>query len=262
MHVVDGEAIVEIVESQQDIVNLFLFDLQSMPGSGLMSAGVNNYEGEVIWTQSYYLNALIDVLNSNESFLTVAPFNSIKPQLKLRLDFEMALIDKMMLEGPGLLCKTFTVDRAPVLHAVQTGKFLLLLKRYLSLPNAIEMKSYESFRLGVMNLDRHVEVLTQATSDDPWLNDDRYYLMWPKGSSFWADGVGIPYNHQNMWAAGVIFAEDMDNLPSDNLKQITYDISSSTGFRRDFAHLFQNTVNGFPILRSITTGIIGGGRQK
>ncbi len=235
LHVVDGEAIVEIVESQQDIVNLFLFDLQSMPGSGLMSAGVNNYEGEVIWTQSYYLNALIDVLNSNESFLTVAPFNSIKPQLKLRLDFEMALIDKMMLEGPGLLCKTFTVDRAPVLHAVQTGKFLLLLKRYLSLPNAIEMKSYESFRLGVMNLDRHVEVLTQATSDDPWLNDDRYYLMWPMGSSFWADGVGIPYNHQNMWAAGVIFAEDMDNLPSDNLKQITYDISSQVldleGFR-------------------------------
>ncbi len=235
LRVVDGQAVVDFVESQQDILDLFLLDLQSMPGSGMMSAGVNNYQGEVIWTQSYYLNALVDILSSNENYHTDGPFIPIRHQLKLRLDFEMALIDKMMLEGPGLLCKTFTVDRTPVLHAGQTGKFLLLMKRYLSLPNAIELKSYEEFRQDVMDLDGHIEVLTQAKSNDLWLDDGLYYLMWPKGSSFWADGVGIPYNLQDMWVSGVIFGEDVVDLSVNSLDQAAFDISSQVldleGFR-------------------------------
>ncbi|MBE7434427.1 MAG: hypothetical protein HS100_10955 [Anaerolineales bacterium] len=236
LQVIDGQATIHFVESQEDIIKLFLLDLQNMPASGLMSAGVNNFEGEVIWTQSYYLNAMIDILSANEDYHTIDPFNPIRSQLKQRLDFEMALIDRMILEGPGLLCKTFTVDRTPTLHAVQTGKFLLLLKRYLTLPNAIEMSSYEEFRKRVINLDGHIEVFAQAESSNPWLTEGRYYLMWPKGSPFWADGVGIPYNHQNMWAAGVLYGEDLNDLPDDDLRQITYDISSQVldleGFRR------------------------------
>jgi len=234
LHVLDGQPETAFVETLQDIDDLFLLDLQQMPASGMMSAGVNNYEGEVIWTQSYYLNAIIDILGGNDDFRTNAPFNSIKPQLKRRLDFEMALIDKMMLEGPGLSCKTFTVDRSPVLHAVQTGKFLLLMKRYLTLPNAMELKSYKEFRQQVINLDKHIEILVQADSDDPWLPGGRHYLMWPKGAPFWADGVGIPYNHQNMWAAGVLFGENRKELPED-IRQAVFDISSQVldfeGFR-------------------------------
>jgi hypothetical protein len=236
LQVSDGHVAVHFVESQEDVIKLFLLDLQNMPASGLMSAGVNNFEGEVIWTQSYYLNAMIDILGANEDYHTIGPFNPIRTQLKQRLDFEMALIDRMILEGPGLLCKTFTVDRTPTLHAVQSGKFLLLLKRYLSLPNAIEMRSYEEFRRRVINLDGHIEILAQAESGNPWLAEGRYYLMWPKGSPFWADGVGIPYNHQNMWAAGILYGEELNDLPDDDLRQITYDISSQVldleGFRR------------------------------
>lgn len=248
LRVINGQVEIDLVESEQDIIDLFLLDLQNMPASGMMSAGVNNYEGEVIWTQSYYLNAMIDILGANKDYRTVDHFNPIKPEIKRRLDFEMALIDKMILEGPGLLCKTFTVDRTPVLHAVQTGKFLLLTKRYSSLPGAIEMKSYKEFRDSVINLDGHIEILVQAESDNPWLANGRYYLMWPKGSPFWADGVGIPYNHQNMWAAGVMFEENLDVLPDPALGQVTYDISSQVldleGFRSfipKHSHWFANS---------------------
>lgn len=235
LQVIDGKPNLSYVESMQDIYNIFLLDMQNLHSSGLMSAGVNNYEGEVIWTQSYYLNAFIDLLIGSEYFPTEpAILSLLKLQIKHRLDFEMALLDKMMQEGPGLLCKTFTVDRTPTLHAVQTGKFLLLMKRYMDLSNSIELNSFESFRQQVIELDGHIEVLVRAEKDDKWLEGGRFYLEWPRGSAFWADGVGLPYNHQNCWAAGVLFGEEFRDLP-ENVQKAVLDISSQVldyeGFR-------------------------------
>lgn len=219
----DGKPQVKLVKTPADLEAAFLADMHNMPASGLMSAGVNNYEGEVIWTQSYYLNAFIDFLEQNSDPRTLSPLSRLKPQIKRRLDFEMALIDRLMTEGSGLLCKTFTVDRTPVLHAVQTGKMLLLMKRYRSLPNPLPLKSYSKFRRHVMELEGHIEVLAQADSNDRWLEEGRYFLMWPKGSPFWADGAGIPYNHQNMWAAGLLFNDQPLKFPP-KVRQAVVDI--------------------------------------
>ncbi|MBV6450550.1 MAG: hypothetical protein MHPDNHAH_01274 [Anaerolineales bacterium] len=244
LRVMDGTPQVSYVQTQLDMVDLFLWDMRNMPASGMMSAGVNNFEGEVVWTQSYYLNAFIDVLGGTSDYRTASPLSSIKPQIKRRLDFEMALLDKMLMEGPGLLCKTFTVDRSPVLHAVQTGKFLLLMKRYRELPNPIYLKSYLGFRRQVINLNGHIEVLARAEANDRWLNEGRYYLMWPKGSAFWADGVGIPYNHQNMWAAGVLFDEKSENLP-ENVQQAVMDISTQVLEYEGFLDLIPKNSNWY-----------------
>lgn len=209
----DGKPQIKLVETPEDLKAVFLIDMRNMPASGLMSAGVNNYEGEVIWTQSYYLNAFVDFLEENSDPRTLFPLNDLKPQIKQRLDFEMALIDNLMIEGSGLLCRAFTVDRTPVLHAVQTGKMLLLMKRYQSLPNSLLLESYSKFRKQVMGLEGHIEVLAQADPNDRWLDEGRYFLMWPKGSPFWADGAGIPYNHQNMWAAGLLYNDQQSKFP-------------------------------------------------
>lgn len=232
----DGKPRVQLLETPEDLQEVFLIDMRNMPASGMMSAGVNNLEGEVIWTQSYYLNAFVDFLEENSDPRTLFPLSDLKPQIKRRLDFEMALIDRLMIEGSGLLCKAFTVDRTPVLHAVQTGKMLLLMKRYQSLPNSLPLESYPKFRKQVMGLEGHIEVLAQADPSDRWLDEDKYYLMWPKGSPFWADGAGIPYNHQNMWAAGLLYNDQQSKFPPKtrqavmDIPQQVLDLEGFSGF--------------------------------
>jgi hypothetical protein len=222
------------VNEPQDLIDLFLLDIKNMPASGMMSAGINNLEGEVIWSQSYYLQGFVDLLSELPDSKTDLALESLKPEIKRRLDFEMALIDRLMLEGPGLNCRAFTTDRTPVLHVVQTGKMLLLLKRYQQLDYPIQLNQYDKFRQQVINLDGHIEVLTQADGNTPPLNQGRFYLKWPKGVPFWADGSGVPYNHQNCWAAGVLFNENSGDLNPITL-QATKDISQQVldyeGFR-------------------------------
>ncbi|MHC1783125.1 MAG: hypothetical protein AB9891_10295 [Anaerolineaceae bacterium] len=223
-----------LVEEPKDLVELFLVDMKNAPSSGMMSAGINNLEGEVVWSQSYYLQGFIDLLSkTNDPVLDLA-LQTIKPQVKNRLDFEMALLDKLLSEGPGLSCKVFTTNRTPVLHVVQTGKTLLLLKRYRKIENPIELKNFDAFRNQVDGLENHIEVLAQADQDTNPLNIGRYYLKWPKGAAFWSDGSGVPYNHQNCWAAGVMYDEDITSLDVIT-RQATKDISKQVldyeGFR-------------------------------
>jgi len=213
LEVVGGAPSFSLVGDARDLVEVFLLDMSNMPCSGLMSAGTNNVEGEVVWSQSYYLGAFVDLLSRDAGPglpEAMAPLISL---VKTRLDFEMLLLDRLMGEEPGLYCRIFAVGREPLLHAVQTGKMLLLLKRYLmEVPRPASLGNYAAFREATMGLDNHVEVLVRSAPDDPWLGEERHYLMWPKGAPFWADGVGLPYNHQNCWAAGVLYGEDVSDL--------------------------------------------------
>ena len=227
----NGYPIYSIADSEENLLSLFLLDIKGMPCSGLMSSGLNNYEGEVIWSQSYYLGGFIDILSSHND----NPLEKIYPLLQLRLDFEIKLIDKLLTDGPGLLCKKFSVDRVPAVFAVQSGKLLLLLKRYeFDIPSPVELKSLVDFESSVIGLENHMEILLRAYPDDKWLNDGRYYLAWPKGVPFWVDGVGVPYNHQNCWCSGILYGENQNAIPAEVLyacKDISTQVLDYEGFR-------------------------------
>ena len=59
-------------------------------------------------------------------------------------------------------------------------------------------------------------------------------MMWPKGTPFPYDGVGVPYNHQNCWAAGVLYKADQYPVPQEALhaaRDIADLFLKSEGFR-------------------------------
>jgi len=213
-----GDLSAKLVRTPADLEALFLLDLKNSASSGLMSAGLNNYEGEVVWSQSYYLNGFVDFFDPSLYDFSDYTLTRLRDQIARRLDFEIGLLDALLRDGPGLLCKVFSTNREPSLYAVQTGKILLLLKRYRTITqDRVTLKSFNTFSKDTIQLRGHREVLAQSPPGDPYLAAGQHYLMWPKGTPFPFDGVGIPYNHQNCWAAGVLYKADLYSVPRATL---------------------------------------------
>jgi hypothetical protein len=208
-----------------DFAQLFYHDISGLMNSGLLSFGTNNYEGQVAWSQDYYLNSFMDFLIYWSDKGKSPGYLQFLKDIKIRLDMEIALIDRLLdNENPGLLCKNFTIDRQPVLHAVQTGKILLLFKRYLSeIFNPIPLKNFKKFEKSTVHLQSHCEILAYQKDENPWIPKNKPYLMWPKGSAFTLDGVELPYNMQNIWAMSTVYNfEDFKNYPG--IKKIASEI--------------------------------------
>lgn len=200
------------LERPSDVSRVFLLDMRQAAGSGLLQAGTNNDEGQVPWAQVYYLNAFIDLLTAWDEEGAADAFADIRPLVKVRLDWEMSLLDGLLDDGnPGLWCKVYSMNREPVIWAVQTGKVLLLMKRYLNeAPQPLPLRNFEKLQRMTTALDSHIEVIAVAAAGDPWVKPGRRYLKWPKGTAAPFDGVGIPYNHQDIWATAVTYGLDED----------------------------------------------------
>lgn len=230
-----GQLSVSFVKTPVDLEDLFLLDMKSNASSGLMSAGMNNDEGEVVWSQSYYLNGFVDFFDPVLSGRPDHALTRLRDDIARRLDFELILLDQLLLDGPGLLCKVFSTNREPSRYAVQSGKILLLLKRYRAITqDRIALRSFQAFFEDTVLLRGHREILTRSQPADPYLTARQAYLMWPKGTPFPYDGVGVPYNHQNCWAAGVLYKADQYPVPQSTLhaaKDITDLFLKLEGFR-------------------------------
>lgn len=213
LRVVDGEPRVSRATTPGDLARLFRRDVQSCAASGAMCLGTNNLEGDVIWSQSYYLTGFVDLLEETADIDDPA-WRELRDDVAERLHIEMALLDRVLGSEYGLGCRQFATDRQPVVHAVQSGKLLLLLKRYAIVPDAPPLASFASFQRECRQLDGHIEVFAKAEAGQG-LPIGRRYLAWPKGCAFPYDGTGIPYNHQNCWAAGMLYRSELTPLSDD-----------------------------------------------
>lgn len=201
----NGQIEYSFLESPEDLVRIFFFDW-SNSDAGLGNLGMNNFEGRVAWSQVYYLQAFIDILKTwNNDKIDFTFLSNLKVAIKSRLDVEMAALDKLLESEEGLTSLRYSINREPAIYAVQTGRILRLMKRYVSeVDNSIALKNYPSFKEQVETLSGHIEKFEISDEKDPWLTPDTIYLKWPRGSVFPFDGLGIPYNHQNDWVSGVM----------------------------------------------------------
>ena len=160
-----GALSVKLVRTPEDLEALFLLDLKNSASSGLMSAGLNNYEGEVVWSQSYYLNGFVDFFDPSLTDFSDYTLIRLRDHIARRLDFEIGLLDALLRDGPGLLCKVFSTNREPSRYAVQSGKILLLLKRYrTTTQDRVTLRSFNAFSKDTIQLRGHREVLAQVAA--------------------------------------------------------------------------------------------------
>ena len=180
-------------------------DLARTAPGGWLEFGINNDEGRIPWSQIYYLNGLLDLLDlAQRDVHALELFGPLLGEVRRRLDMEMRLLDAHVAAGRHAT-RAFTVDRSRALFGVQTGRFLLVMHRYRTeVPEALPMASYERLRGAVQQLEGHIEVLATEGEDPRWIEPGRHHLRWPKGSAFAFDGLAVPFNHQNEWAHAVL----------------------------------------------------------
>lgn len=207
----------DTVRDADGVARALRADLMRNHGSGVMELGSNNVEGRVPWSQIYFLNGLMDlVLTARADAQSADRFGPLVADAKRRIDIEMYVLNRL-LSDRDFLTEGFTVNRAPVLYAVQTSRLLLLFNRYArELRNGARLSTHQELADLTLTLRGHIDVVT---TESPQMRADRPYLYWPRGSAAYFDGLNVPYNHQNEWAYAVtdtlsgrtrITAEDRD----------------------------------------------------
>ncbi|CAD7050821.1 hypothetical protein RHAB21_04221 [Pseudorhizobium halotolerans] len=199
-----GGVKVDFAADPDGYARMLRFDLQRIQQNGWMEFGTNNDEGRIPWSQIYYLSGMLDFLliAQNEPGIGRA-FADLLEDMRVRLDMEMLLIDWHWREG-RYKTRGFTVDRSPALFAVQSSRLVLLMDRYLSeLAHPLPLPGYQSARQAMHCLTGHIDMLQRGGEPVWWMQPGNASLRWPKGSSFYFDGLAVPYNHQNEWAYAV-----------------------------------------------------------
>jgi hypothetical protein len=189
--------VAKAAESRESVTRSFFLDWALLGSSGMLSYGIDNLNGNVAWAQTYYLTGIVDALASG--FMTG---DAGEAAIRNRLRSETLALISLLGSDKGLRCSLFSADRQPVLHAVQSGKVLLYLKRYDEVTRVTSRRAsfISRYARDVATLAGHVEVYSSMES-----RESRYrHLRWPKGSNFPYDGAVLPFNHQNLWAAGVL----------------------------------------------------------
>lgn len=199
---IQGRAEVQLARDARAYAELLEHDLSRAQNSGMLDFGSDNIEGRVAWSQIYYLNGLMDALylarRDDHAYEVFVP---LARRLRLRLELEIRLLDRLLGEEYGLRTRAFTHDRSLALFAVQSSRLLLLFDRYRAqFPDASPLSHHEALRRQVSGLQGHIEVLAQAGETEKWLPRGQHHLRWPRGSAFYFDGLAVPYNHQNEWA--------------------------------------------------------------
>ncbi|MGB3272416.1 MAG: hypothetical protein WBA66_05925 [Xanthobacteraceae bacterium] len=195
---------ISFARTAADYSRMLEFDLRRLNG-GLLEYGIDNVEGRIPWSEIYYLNGFLDILQlAKHEPRRWSSFEDLLGAIKARLDRELSLLDNRWRSG-RYVTRAFSVDRSEQLFAVQTSRLLLLFDRYRQeIDDAVPLAGYDNLRSAVSTLDRHIDVLTSGGQRRSWIPPRVGYLSWPKGSAFYFDGLNVPYNHQNEWAYAML----------------------------------------------------------
>ena len=196
---------------------LLEFDISRSQNSGLLDFGSDNIEGRIPWSQIYYLNGLLDLVymaRRDDKALDV--FLPMLRQIRMRLEMEIRLLDRLLTDPGALASRAFTKNRVPAIFAVQSGRFLLLMDRYRNeFPDAPPLVNHDRLRAQVVGLKHHIEKLSTSGESPAWIKPGTSHLRWPRGSAFFFDGLAVPYNHQNEWCYAVFETSRRLNVARD-----------------------------------------------
>jgi hypothetical protein len=194
----DRGAICDYASSPEELSALFLHDLGRMGFDGILNFGGNNLEGRVAWSQSYYLDALLELRAGRLRNLDFSAADLLEARI---VDEVRLLVDLALSEWPGLRCQRYSVDREPLLYALHAGRVLGVLAkasaRYTLDPAMLQ--AIESLRMITLQLSGTVE------AQGEWIEGHSFRsLGYRRGVPFWADGSNVPYNYVSGVVAGIL----------------------------------------------------------
>ena len=194
-----------IANSTESFRSLLLYDLGRMPNHGWMDFAANNFEGRIAWSQAYYLNGMISLLDKN-SGLQYLSNNNLRKNISQTILEELQLLAGLAAYNyPGYLVKRYSIDREPLLFALHISRIVTVLQRAQTIykHNSNIDEAISSICTELNNLNQTVE-----KQDKP--NESQISMSYKSGYPFWADGVNVPYNYISGYIQGLLTACNSD----------------------------------------------------
>ncbi len=201
-----NSVVIRLAKHQADYQNVIRYDLGRMPFSGVMDFGSNNLEGRVAWSQAYYLNGLVSLLQTH-----AAADKHLRSSVRSRIVAEVELLRRLVgAPYPGMASSRYSIDREPIIFALHLGRTLSLLANCrLAGITGLRLKQAE-FLLQKQLLDLDVTVETLALPNP--LDEKQSTLIYRRGSPFWADGVNVPNNYNSGYVLGLLASGNRDGI--------------------------------------------------
>ena len=199
--IIDDNITFDVANDKSSYTNLLRFDLNRMHNNGWMEFGSNNYEGRIAWLQTYYLNSLLWLLESNslgEKIINEDFKNILHHTLRHEVKY-LCLI--CLSDNPSLFSKRYSFNREPILFALHIARISTILNSALGIFDDIIIKqALLKLNNELSSLDTTVEQLVEE--------DSLSTLVYRKGSPFWADGVNVPYNFTSGYVEGLLLSSN------------------------------------------------------
>lgn len=194
-----GDSVVlRIASRAADYRAVLRYDLARMPFSGAMDFGVNNHEGRVAWSQAYYLQGLVSLLQEHP--VTDDALNSaVRKRLEAEVDYLARLTSN---DYPGLAARRYSIDREALLFALHLGRVAHLLGnvKAAGVSDATMKSALSTLEKKLLTLEDTVErqVLQSA------IENNLPTLAYRRGLPFWADGANVPHNYVSGYMSGLL----------------------------------------------------------
>ncbi len=201
LQVTSGNPVYSRASEASDYGEIFRFDLERMPRSGIANLGNNNMEGTIPWNQVYALNALVDIASGQVNLGQKS--SDLVERAKERLDIELSLMAKLgRTRYPWFYTKRYSLDREPISSLVHIGRIVRLFSRA---KNVADIEKYQDvlcdLTAEILSPERAVETLQNTPGKRPEMRISRYY-------PFWADGGNVPWNYQSSWIDGILYGQE------------------------------------------------------
>lgn len=179
----EGAVKYRLADDADSFRNLLEFDFYRMNNNGLIDVGVNNLEGRIAWSQAYYLNGLMALIDREP--LKPLKFHGVAERVSKELS---GIVRACESDYPYLYARRYSLDREPILYALHLGRVSSIVHRGTQLGLVNGERCLQKIKQDMVALDATIEKPVYDSSAR--LVDLKYGVGFP----FWADGSNVPYN--------------------------------------------------------------------
>ena len=237
-----------------DIAEILAFDLPRAGLNGVANFGENNLEGRLAWSQAYYLNGLLSMIEEagdlglSEEFLA-----------KLRNRFALECGELSLLTEqpyPGFMVKRYSLDREPLTSLLHIGRIMKPAWRGAALLSPETIAKFEGIGRQFARAEGANEIFTPPSGGKPAQARMRRYIP------FWSDGADLPWNLRSAWIEGFAWAPEKPKQMAELAKELSGQFigKALSGLPEKWPYAAGNSLSGWSAADNISsnTPVYGG----
>jgi hypothetical protein len=242
-----GKPLWDAARTVTDISDLLTFDLTRAGLNGVANFGENNLEGRLAWSQAYYLNGILSMLELSTELGLAAEFQT---KLRLRFISEVEELAALAAEPyPGFMVKRYSLDREPLASLLHFGRILKSVWRGASLLSIGTSAKFGAIGQQFTHAAGANEVFAPPSGGKPAPARMRKHIP------FWSDGADLPWNLRSAWIEGLSWAPEKPAAMVETAGSLAEDFISGAlaGLPDKWPYAAGNTVTGWSVSDNISS---------